>query len=60
MFCNALLSVHSTFAIILMGGGGGGEERERVGCFTLINFLMACKSPVALPHGAVGWSVVRD
>ena len=35
-FCYAVLSVFSSFAIILM------EKKERVVCFTLNVFLMAC------------------
>ena len=45
----------SSFAIILMG-----EERA---CWsTLTVFLVYCDSQcsVALPHGAMGWSVVCD
>ena len=50
MFCCALLCVLTSFAI------------ERAGCFTLFVFLMSCDCycSVALPHGAVGWSVVCE
>ena len=46
--------VLSSFAIIL--------TRKRAGCFAFIVFQMSCycKCSVALPHGAVGWSVVCD
>ena len=38
------------------------NEEEIVGCFAYIVFWMSfyCKSHVALPHGAVGWSAVCD
>ena len=38
------------------------DEEERAGCFAIFVFLMSCdcKSFVALPHGAAGWSVVSD
>ena len=38
------------------------NEEERAGCFAFIVFWMPCycKSYVALPHGAEGWSAVRD
>ena len=38
------------------------DEEERAGCFAFIVFWMSCycKCPVALPHGAVGWSAVYD
>ena len=38
------------------------DEEERAGCFAFIVFRMSCycKCPVALPHGAVGWSAVCD
>ena len=38
------------------------DEEERAGCFAFIVFWMSCycKYPVALPHGAVGWSAVCD
>ena len=48
MFCCALLCVHSSFAIILMG------MRELVALL----FLSYCC--VALPHDATGLSVVCD
>ena len=50
MFCCALLYVHSSFAIILMGK----RERERAGCFTLFVFLVSHNCCVALPHDAMG------
>ena len=54
LFWYALLYVLSSFAIILTG------ERERAGCFAFIVFWIPgdCMGPVALPHGAVGWSAV--
>ena len=38
------------------------DEDERAGCFALVVFLMpcSCKCSVALPHGALGWSVEYD
>ena len=38
------------------------EEEEKAGCFAIIVLLMYCyyKRSVALPHTAVGWSVVCD
>ena len=38
------------------------DEEERAGCFALLSFWMSryCKGPVALPHGAVGWSADCD
>ena len=50
MFCCALLYVHSSFAIILIG--------KRVGCSTLFVFLMSHDCCVALPRGANGLSSV--
>ena len=37
-------------------------EEERAGCSAFIVFYMFCycKCPVALLHGAVGWSAVCD
>ena len=55
MFCCALLCVHSSFAIILMGKG------ERTGRFALFVFLVSRDCCVALAHGArVGLSAVCD
>ena len=34
------------------------DEEERAGCLAFIVFRMSCKCSVALPHDAVGWSVV--
>ena len=55
LFRYALLYVLSSFAIFL-------TRKKEPGCFTFIVFLMSCycKCPVALPHGAVGWSAVCD
>ena len=35
------------------------EEEEKAGCFAIIVLQMYCdyKCSLALPHGAVGWSV---
>ena len=52
MFCSALLCVHSSSAIILMG--------KRAGCFVLFVFLVSCDYCVALPHDAMGLSAVCD
>ena len=53
MFCCALLFVHSSFAIILMG------KRELVAllCFIFLEFRDCC---VALPRGAMGLYAVCD
>ena len=55
-FWNALLNVLSSFAIILT------RKRELVAFNYFIVFRMSCycKCSVALPRGAVGWSVVCD
>ena len=49
------ISCHSRFCNHLDG-------EKRANCCTLSVFLMSCDSQysVALPHGAVGWSVVCD
>ena len=38
------------------------DGEKRAGCLTYFVFLVSrdCYSSVALPHGAVGWSVVCD
>ena len=38
------------------------EDEEKAGCFAIIVLQMYCyyKRSVALPHVAVGWSVVCD
>ena len=38
------------------------EEEDKAGCFAIIVLKMYCyyKCSVALPRGAVGWSVVCD
>ena len=41
LFCCAVVSVVSSFAIILLGKRELAGE-ERVGCFTFIAFLIAC------------------
>ena len=51
MFCCALLCVHSSFAIILIG------KRE---LFALLIFLVSRDCCVALPHDATGLSAVCD
>ena len=55
MFCCALLCVHSSFAIILMG------KRELVALllYCLTDVLLQ-KCSVALSHCAVGWYAVCD
>ena len=58
MFYCALLCVHSSFAIILMGKRE--RERERAGCFALFVFLVYRDYCVALPRGATGLSAVCD
>ena len=50
LFCYALFCVHSSFAIIL--------KRKRK--FIVLQMYSYYKCPVALPHGAVGWSAVCD
>ena len=50
MFCCALLYVHSSFAIILMG--------KRGGCFALFVFLVSHDCCMALPQDAMGLSAV--
>ena len=52
MFCCALLYVHSSFAIILMG------KRELVLYFVCL--LVSCDCCVALPHDDMGLSAVCD
>ena len=42
------------FAIILT------RKRGLVACFIVVWMSCYCKCPVALPQGAVGWSVVYD
>ena len=55
LFWYALLCVLSSSEIILMG------MREMVGfAFILLPMSCYCKCPMALPHGAVGWSAVCD
>ena len=46
----------------MMGLNPAINKKERAGCFAFIVFGMSCycKCPVALPHGAVGWSAVCD
>ena len=55
MFCDALLCVLSSFAIILMG------KREMVALLCLSSWCpLSCDCYVAPPQGAVGWSAVCD
>ena len=54
MFCYALLYIHYSFAIILMG------KRERAGCFAKYVFLMSGDCCVALPRGVMGLSAFCD
>ena len=51
LFWYAFLYVLSSFAIPLT------RKRELV---ALLLLSFGCKCPVALPHGAVGWSAVCD
>ena len=50
LFCYALLCCNDL------------EEEEKAGRFTIIVLQMYCyyKCSVALPHSAVGWSIVCD
>ena len=52
MFCCALLCVHSSFAIILMG--------KRASCFALFVFLVSRDCCMTLSQGAIGLSAVCD
>ena len=54
-FCYALLCVHSSFAISL-------KWKKKTCCFAIIVLQMFCyfECPMALPHGAMGWSAVCD
>ena len=52
MFCCAILCVHSSFAIILMG------KRELVALFCLSSWCLVIV--VAFPHDAAGLSAVCD
>ena len=54
MFCCALLCVHSSFAIILMG------KREPVALLCLSVFLVSSDCCVALPHDAMGLPAICD
>ena len=54
MFCYALHSVHSGFAIISMG------KRESRLLFALFVFLVSYDCYVALPHGTLGLSAVCE
>ena len=59
LFCYALLCVHSSFAIILK------RKRKLVALLLHVDVLsykciLYYKCSVAHPHGAVGWSGVRD
>ena len=53
MFSSALLCVHSSFTIILMG-------KERAGCLALFVILLSRDCCVALPRGAMGLFAVCD
>ena len=54
LFWYALLYVISSYAIILTRKG------ELVALLYCLLDLLSHKYPVALPHGAVGWSAVCD
>ena len=56
MFYCALLCVHSSFAIILMGK----RERERAGCSALFVYLMSHDCCVARCHDFFADSAVCD
>ena len=53
LFCNAVISVLSSFAITWLG------KRELV---AVMAFLLSCdcECSLSLPRGAIGWSVVCD
>ena len=55
MWC-ALLCVHSSFAVILMGK----RERELVALLFYFIFLVSRDCFVALPHDSMGLSAVCD
>ena len=52
MFCCALLCVHSSFAIILIG--------KRASCFALFVFLVSRDCCVTLSQGTMGLSAACD
>ena len=56
MSFSALLCVHSSFAIILMGKRERERERERErdGCFALFVVLVSRECYMTLPHDATG------
>ena len=54
LFCNALLCVHSSFAIIL---------KRKLAALLLLSYrciVTLLKCSMTLTHGAVGWSSVYD
>ena len=53
LFCYALLSVHSSFAIIL-------KRKRKLVALLVLQMYCYCNCSMALPHGAVGWSAVCD
>ena len=54
LFCYALLCAHLSFAIILK------RRRKLVALLFVLQMYCYYICPVALPHGAVGWSAVCD
>ena len=60
VLCLVLALLFSTLCPSSFATNLNGEKRA--GFFTFTVFLMSCDSQlsIALPHGAVGWSVVCD
>ena len=53
LFCYALFSVHSSFAIIL-------KRKRKLVALLVLQTYCYCKFSMTLPHGAKGWSAVYD
>ena len=55
-----VVTVLSSFSIILLRERERERERERAGCFSLFVFLLPCaySCSVPLPRGVLGWSVI--
>ena len=62
MTVNNALTVNLGYPLVYIFFFFKGTGRERAGCFAFIVFSMSCycERPVALSHGAVGWSAVCD